>query len=224
MNNLAKIRITYTKIKKLSYITSQDIVLVLSRAFERAKMPVAVNKEGEPDIILSDPCLIGIDSTCDICDVNLKESYDLAYIIKCLNSVLPNGIVILNVENLEISSKPINEAMYAVLYEIVPEYGKLGKMNNKEFADLRAWYRMKLQEYMSQSELNVLVKSVTRNERINIKPAIIDYEIQLNDGITVTVSNRTDYIFSPYYIMDGFLEYIDSSVPYTIRKVKVLYR
>lgn len=217
-------RVTYTKTKKLSYVTSQDMVLVLSRAFERAKMAVALNKEGEPDIVLSDPSLIGVDSTCDICDIVLKESYDIAYIIKCLNSVLPSGIVVLSVENISSFSKPINESMYAVIYEIVPEYAKLGKMNNKEFADLRAWYRMKLQEYMARPELNVLVKSSTRNERINIKPAIIDYEMQVNDGITVTVSNKTDYIFSPYYIMDGFLEYIDSTMPYTIRKVQVLYR
>lgn len=221
---MAKIRITYTKTKKLSYISSQDMILVFSRAFERAQMPVAINKDLEADIVLSDPALIGIDSTCDICDVNLKENYEIGYIIKCLNSVLPNGIVVLSVEPLNISSKPIDEAMYAVVYEIVPEYAKLGQMNNKEFADLRIWYKNKLQEYMSKPELNVLVKSSTRNERINIKPAIIDYEIQLNDGITVTVSNKTDYIFSPYYIMDGFLEYIDSSMPYTIRKVKVLYR
>ena len=200
------------------------MILVFSRAFERAQMPVAINKDLEADIVLSDPALIGIDSTCDICDVNLKENYETGYIIKCLNSVLPNGIVVLSVEPLNISSKPIDEAMYAVVYEIVPEYAKLGQMNNKEFADLRMWYKNKLQEYMSKPELNVLVKSSTRNERINIKPAIIDYEIQLNDGITVTVSNKTDYIFSPYYIMDGFLEYIDSSMPYTIRKVKVLYR
>lgn len=200
------------------------MILVFSRAFERAQMPVAINKDLEADIVLSDPALIGIDSTCDICDVNLKENYEIGYIIKCLNSVLPNGIVVLSVEPLNISSKPIDEAMYAVVYEIVPEYTKLGQMNNKEFADLRMWYKNKLQEYMSKPELNVLVKSSTRNERINIKPAIIDYEIQLNDGITVTVSNKTDYIFSPYYIMDGFLEYIDSSMPYTIRKVKVLYR
>jgi uncharacterized protein (DUF2344 family) len=200
------------------------MILVFSRAFERAQMPVAINKDLEADIVLSDPALIGIDSTCDICDVNLKENYEIGYIIKCLNSVLPNGIVVLSVEPLNISSKPIDEAMYAVVYEIVPEYAKLGQMNNKEFADLRMWYKNKLQEYMSKPELNVLVKSSTRNERINIKPAIIDYEIQLNDGITVTVSNKTDYIFSPYYIMDGFLEYIDSSMPYTIRKVKVLYR
>lgn len=200
------------------------MILVLSRAFERAQMPVGINKDGQPDIVLSDPALIGIDSTCDICDVNLRENYELGYIIKSLNSVLPNGIVVLSVEPLNISSKPIDEAMYAVVFEIVPEYMKLGQMNNKEFADLRMWYRNKLQEYMSKPELNVLVKSTTRNERINIKPAIIDYEIQLNDGITVTVSNKTDYIFSPYYIMDGFLEYIDSTMPYTIRKVKVLYR
>ena len=67
------------------------------------------------------------------------------------------------------------------------------------------------------------VKSMDRNERIDIKPAIISYEIHINDALRITISKDTEYIFNPEYIFDGFNEFVNEDIKYTIKKTKILY-
>ena len=62
-----------------------------------------------------------------------------------------------------------------------------------------------------------------RSERIDIKPAIMSWEIQISDATKVTVSKDTEYIFNPHYIMDGFKEFVDRPVDYTVKRTKILY-
>ena len=41
------------------------------------------------------------------------------------------------------------------------------------------WYRYRMEEYLSDSAILVLVKSIDRSERIDIKPAILSYEMHI---------------------------------------------
>ena len=97
-------------------------------------------------------------------------------------------------------------------------------MTKRELLDLRAWYREKLSEYLNEGNILVLIKSSTRNERIDIKPNILEYSININDGLRITVSNDTQYVFNPNFIMDGFIEFVDKPIKYSIRRTKILYK
>ena len=70
----------------------------------------------------------------------------------------------------------------------------------------------------------VLVKSETRNERIDIKPNIFEYQILINDALRVTVGTNTEYNFSPVFIMDGLEETVNEKIEYNIKRTKLLYR
>ena len=221
---MQRIRIKYTKSKEAAYIPSDDLIKVLDKALTKVGAYVESDKDKNPNITVANPLPLGIDSTSEICDVKILEYIDVTYLVKALNKVLPRGMIALSAEYIENDVPDITEGIYASTYEIIPEYENVDKMTNREFEDLRKWYREVLEEYMNEPKMLVLVKSETRNERIDIKPSIFSYSISINDALHVTVATGTEYSFNPNYIMDGFLEYIDKKMLYNIKRTKILYR
>jgi len=220
---MQRIRITYTKSKEAAYIPPEELIRVLDKALTKTGVYVELDKDKKPNITVANPLPLGIDSTCEVCDVKILEYVDIAYLIKALNKVFPRGMIALSAEYIDGEVPDITEGIYASTYEIIPEYENMDKMTNREFTDLRKWYREVLEEYMNEPKMLVLVKSETRNERIDIKPSIYSYSISINDALHVTVATGTEYSFNPNYIMDGFLEYIDKKMLYNIKRTKILY-
>lgn len=218
-----RVRVTYTKSKEAAFIPEKDLKSVLETAMVRAGIYIIYTKDNEPDIEFADHIALGIESTSEICDIAIKEHVEPAFMVKGLNRELPVGMVVLTVEYLRDIDIPISESAYAVTYEIIPSLGDRTQMTNREYEDKRKWYRFRMEEYLSEAAILVLVKSMDRSERIDIKPAILSYEININDALRITVSKDTQYIFNPNYIMDGFKEFVNSNIDYTIRRTKILF-
>ncbi len=218
-----KVRITYTKSKEAAFIPSKDLKKVIETAMIRAGIYITYTKDNEPNIEFADNIDLGIESTSEICDVELKEHVEPAFMIKGLNRELPVGIVVLTAEYLKDIDVPISQGVYAVTYEIIPNLGDVTKMTNREYEDRRKWYRFRMEEYLEEPAILVLVKMMERSERINIKPAILSYEMHINDALRITISKDTDYSFNPNYIMDGFNEFVNDNIEYTIRRTKILF-
>ena len=218
-----KVRITYTKSKEAAYIPEKDLKKVLETAMIRAGIYVVYAKDNEPDIQFADNISLGIESTSEICDVKIQEHVEPAFMRKGLNRELPVGMVVLTAEYIKEYDVPISECAYALTYEIIPNLGDRLNMTNREYEDRRKWYRFRMEEYLSEPAILVLVKSIDRSERIDIKPAIMNWELHINDALRITISKDTDYMFNPNYIMDGFKEFVNQNVEYTIRRTKILY-
>ena len=159
-----RVRITYTKSKEAAYIPAKDLKTVLETAMVRAGIYVMYTKDNEPDIEFADTISLGIESTSEICDVVLKEHVEPAFMIKGLNRELPVGMVVLMAEYLTDKDIPISQSAYAVTYEIIPNLGDVTQMTNREYEDRRKWYRFRMEEYLSESAILVLVKSMERRE------------------------------------------------------------
>ena len=218
-----KVRITYTKSKEAAFIPSKDLKNVLETAMVRAGIYIVYTKENDPYIELADNIPLGIESIAEICDVTLKEHVEPSFIIKSLNRELPIGMVALTAEYLTEQDVPISQSAYAITYEILPNLGDVTKMTNREYQDRRKWYRFRMEEYLEEAAILVLVKSLDRSERIDIKPAILSYEMNINDALRITISKDTEYIFNPNYIMDGFKEFVNEDIEYAIKRTKILF-
>lgn len=218
-----KVRITYTKSKEAAYIPAKDLKNVLETAMVRAGIYLVYTKDNEPEIEFADNISLGIESTAEICDIVLKEAVEPAFMIKGLNRELPVGMVVLMAEYLKDIDIPISQSAYAVTYEIIPNLGDVSQMTNREYEDRRKWYRFRMEEYLNEPAILVLVKSMDRSERIDIKPAILSYEMHINDALRITISKDTEYTFNPNYIMDGFKEFVNDNIEYVIKRTKILY-
>ena len=218
-----KVRVTYTKSKEAAFIPAKDLKKVLEAAMVRTGIYIIYTKDNEPDIELADVIELGVESTAEICDVTLKEHVEPAFMIKGLNRELPVGMVVLTAEYLKDTDVPISQSAYAVTYEIIPNLGDVTQMTNREYEDRRKWYRHRMEEYLSESAILVLVKTLDRSERIDIKPGILSYEMHINDALRITISKDTQYNFNPNYIMDGFKEFVNENIEYIIKRTKILY-
>lgn len=219
-----KLRLTYTKTKNSTFLFLNEELKVLERALNRVDIKLYYNKEKEPKIIPATPLIYGIESTGEMCDIYIEEPVDNRYIIRSLNNILPIGITIMAAECIEDTIPDISEVVEAVTYEIVPEFENVDNMNQKQYSDLLLWYKNSLLEYLSAPMILVLIKLPTRNERIDIKQNIIDYDILLNSNLRVTVKEDKTGLFNPKYIMDGFEEQTDKNIKYKIKRTKIIYK
>lgn len=225
---MQKVRLVYSKSKESIYMSHLDIVKVFEQALSRANILCEYSKgfNPRPELVFAHPLALGIESIGDILEVTLVEKIQIPFLIKELNNVLPNGIIILSGEYVDQGEKNIMSRVYAAIYIIEFVYPKnmfLGK-NNKEVDTIKEYYKNKMEEYLSQQYLLVLKKSKNRMERIDIKPQIITYEFLIDGTLEVTIATGSNSNLKPDNIMIGFNEYIDDKLEYNIKRTKILYK
>lgn len=217
------LRINYTKSKQAIYINQRDEKQVIERALNRIGAKLYVDDNSLPKIESALRIFSNMESTGEICDIYLEECIESSYVVQALNNNLPAGFVIMSAEILNKSTELISEKVYAAIYEIIPEFENIDNMTPRQIEDLNKWYKSSLKNFLMQEEINILIKLENRNERIEIKKDILDYEILINNGLKVTVKSDSKNLFNPYYIIEGFIEYIDKKIEYSIKRVKILY-
>ena len=116
--------------------------------------------------------------------------------------------------------------VYASTYEIELVYDDkmFEGMNKKEAEDLKLLYRKEFEEYLAEPAILVLKKTPYRQERIDIKPDIIEYEFLIDNRLRITVYSSKERTLNPEYIMTGYLEHINRDINYNIKRVKILYK
>lgn len=223
-----RLRITYMKSKASIYIPSIDVCDVIAKALIRIGIKLVYNnrRNVKPHIINASTLPIGVESNGEICDVYIKEHMDIAYLVREINKTLPVGMIILGAQYIGLDEEEINKRVYASTYELelVYEDSMFVDMNKKQIEDLKIWYRKMFEEYLSESAILVLKKMPHRQERINIKPDIIDYEFLIDNRLRITIYTGKERTLNPEYIMLGYLEYINKDIKYNIKRTKILYK
>ncbi|MNP37854.1 hypothetical protein D3C76_1313260 [compost metagenome] len=119
----------------------------------------------------------------------------------------------------------IESRVYAATYEIEFLYDDnifFGK-NKSQVEDIKKWYVIKMHEYLSQTNISVIKKSINRMERIDIKPQIIEYDFLLDGSLQITVDEGPTSNLKPENIMIGYNEYIDQEIEFNIKRTKILF-
>lgn len=220
-----KLRLTYTKAKASTFLTHKEQLKVLERALVRAGVNLVYDKDKKAKMTSAIPLFYGMESTSEICDVLIEESIDTVFVVRSLNKMLPVGMVLMSAECINDDDDIcISDRVYAVTYEIIPEFANIEKMTHKQYEDLKTWYKNTLRWYLEEPMVLVLLKLPERNERIDIKKDILEYEIMINSSLRITVITNKNYIFNPNCIMDGLIEQTDRTLNYSIKRIKILYK
>ncbi len=222
-----RLRITYMKSKSAIYIPAIDVSDVISKALIRIGVKLVYNKRNvRPEIVNASILPIGVESNGEICEVYIKEHMDIAYLVREINKTMPDGMIILGAQYVDLNEENINRRVYASTYEFELVFSDemfIG-MNKKQAQDLKLWYRKMFEEYLSDSAILVLKKLPHRNERIDIKPDIIDYEFLIDNRLRATIYTGKERMLNPEYIMMGYQEYINKDIKYNIKRTKILYK
>lgn len=101
---MIRVRISHSKIGALRYTGNLDMQKVWERAFRRAKLPLAYSQgfHPQPRINQACPLPLGFTSTVELLDVWLNDELPLEEIRSAVEAAIPGGLVIQNVETVEL--------------------------------------------------------------------------------------------------------------------------
>ena len=209
-----KLRLVYGKSRDAMYISQEDTIKIFSEAFSKAGLPVVKSKSTNMvDMMFAHPLTDGYESTGEIFEIYLSEEVDTRYLVREINRTLPAGFIVMSAEYVSSSEESINLRVYAAEYVVSLDYTE--KFKNKtlrEKEEIRAYYRKKMEMYLSQTQILVVKKSYDRMERLDI-----------DDSVNVVLSAGPRSNISPAILMDGYSEYINEVVPYEVKRKRILY-
>ena len=220
-----KLRLVYGKSRDAMYISQEDTIKIFTEAFTNAGLPVVKsNSTNMVDMMFAHPLTDGYESTGEIFEIALTEEVDTRYLVRELNRNLPAGFIVMSAEYVSPNEESINLRVYAAEYVISLDYTEKFKDKSlREKDEIRAYYKKKMEMYLSQSQILVVKKSYDRMERLDIKPQIERYSFNIDDSVDVILSAGPRSNISPAILMDGYAEYINEVVPYEVKRTKILY-
>jgi radical SAM-linked protein len=176
-----RLRITFGKSGTLKYTSSLDISKIWERVLRRADLPILYTKgfNTRPRIQLAMPLPLGITSECEVIDVSMREKIilDEEKLISLLTSVSPRGLDIHKIEDVRISDSAMQKLVLSAEYRIRFEDGI-----DKDLL------QQKVDDILSQDRIIVDQTKKRRRSVIDLRPLIIDININDNDDLIAHLS------------------------------------
>ncbi len=139
-----RIRITFAKQGALRYTGHLDLHKLWERTARRAELPLAYSQgfHPQPKMNIAAALPLGFSSRCEVMDMRLQEEISLEGLCERLQSTLPTGIRVLNVERVEDSEPALQTQVASAEYEVT------------------------LKEPIDRSELERRIASITESESL----------------------------------------------------------
>jgi radical SAM-linked protein len=115
-----RIQITFSKQGALRYTGHLDLHKLWERAARRAELPLAYSQgfHPQPKMNLASALPLGFSSRCEVLDMRLEHDIALDGLVERLNSTLPPGIQVLNVEQVEERAPALQTQVVSAEYEV----------------------------------------------------------------------------------------------------------
>ena len=176
-----KIRVEFSKLKNVRYISHLELMDTIRRAVRRAKLPGEYTQGYNPHLVLSlgQPLAVGMVGKGEFFDLDLKEKMDVNEIKKRLNDVLPSAIKIKEVKYVSDNVKSLQAIVNTAIYSIDFSYNK-NKVEDEEF----------LKDLKTKDKIEIIRKRRNKKDRkLDLKPMIYDIKIDNKYPVwTFTVS------------------------------------
>jgi len=117
---MTRIRITFQKKGALRYIGHLDLHKLWERAARRAELPLAYSQgfHPQPKMNMAAALPLGFSSRCEMLDMKLEHDIPLDDLSTRLNTTLPSGIQVVNVEQVDEHAPALQTQVVAAEYEV----------------------------------------------------------------------------------------------------------
>lgn len=161
-------RIIYSKLEGMRYTSNLDIHKMWERTFRRAKLPLKYSQgfHPQPKIQQANPLPLGFLSKNELVDFYLEEEFSVDNLLSILTKVLPAGIemnTILQIDSNEPTIQKQTDASEYLVYFL--DEVDLIKVNNK------------IEELLSSAT----ILRIRRGKSYDLRPLIISLELQKKD-------------------------------------------
>jgi radical SAM-linked protein len=115
-----RIRITFVKQGALRYTGHLDLHKLWERAARRAELPLAYSQgfHPQPKMNMAAALPLGFSSRCEVMDMKLEQDIPLESLPTRLNSTLPSGLQVVEVEQVDERAPALQTQVVSAEYEV----------------------------------------------------------------------------------------------------------
>lgn len=213
---MREVRLRFSKTDRLKYISHLDINRAMARALKRAEIPLWYTEgfNPHPYMSFSLPLSLGVESLCESVDLRIVGDITNEDIKSRLNSVLPDGLKIVDVYD---NFRDNSEIVYS---DYVYKF---------EFKDNEAAYE-KIKAVLESDEILALKKGKQGRKRVmketNIKSFIDKYSISIRGDIiilNIRLLAGPEKNLNPSLLFDTIIRLIDTDFEWkSISRISLL--
>ena len=211
------IRVKYKKGEEVKYVGHLDSMRTFTRCLKRTNIPVEYSKGFNPRIQISFalPLGVGVTSDADYFDLTLESKMNIDLFLSELNSVLPLGFKVLEAEYIK-DKRSLMSLVKEAEYEI-----KLETKISKE----------QIESLLNEEKILITKesKSKKKNEEIDIKPYILDYNVEAapvsaHDKIILKIHSTAGSVnnLNPLYLINAINEKAGNVEDYEIKREELI--
>ena len=201
---MPRFRINYSKQGPAGYISHLDLARTLERSFRRARLPIAYSEgfNPHPRFSFAPPLPVGMEGLKEVLDVELTEQVDCRELAERLNSTLPEGLAVVQVQEILQNTLKLSTISAAGYLVSIPKNSlSVSKLNEA------------LTGFMAQLTIEIISKSKGGKQKTkDIRPGIMEME-QLNqeENLTYRLVLKTGSALNvrPEDVMEAFFQYAD---------------
>ena len=213
---MREVRLRFSKTDRLKYISHLDINRAMARALKRAEIPLWYTEgfNPHPYMSFSLPLSLGVESLCENVDLRIVGDITNEDIKSRLNSVLPDGLKIVDVYD---NFRDNSEIVYS---DYVYKF---------EFKDNEAAYE-KIKAVLESDEILALKKGKQGRKRVmketNIKSFIDKYSISIRGDViilNIRLLAGPEKNLNPSLLFDTIIRLIDTDFEWkSISRISLL--
>ncbi len=173
-------RLNYSKLEGMRYTSNLDIHKMWERAFRRAKLPLKYSQgfHPQPKIQQANPLPLGFMSKNEMVDFYLEEEINVEDLLSRFPKVLPEGIKINSIEQIDNNEPTLQKLAGASEYLVY-------LLDKVEFTTTRK----SIEDILEKDT----VLRVRRGKSYDLRPLIISLELQpIDNGIIKMVLSAKD--------------------------------
>lgn len=165
-----KYRLTFSKTGYAKYVSHLDLMRMFQRAFKRAELPISYSQGFNPHqkISIGFPLPLGVTGTKEYMDIEMDEQLEFTVLCDRLNGALPPDIRVSSACEPTQKTSSLQMAEYTVSAEL-----------KSAIPDLKE----AVEEVLNRSEILVDKKTKKGIAETDIKPSIIEAEVNASDKI-----------------------------------------
>ncbi len=200
-----KLRLKFSKNGPIKFIGHLDVMRYFQKAIRRAEIDVKYSEGFSPHQVISfaQPLSVGATSDGEYMDMTVNSMISTSDIMDRLNSVMNEGIEILDIEELKDKDDKAMTAAYAAKYRVC------FRDNLKPDFDWISEFK----KYLEQDRLPAMKKTKSGEKEIDMKPLIFDYNFNDKDeNVTLLLSMSSSATLKVALLFETFFTSISKEI------------
>ena len=208
---MMKMRVQYAKEGRLRFLSHLDVQRTLARAFRRSGLPVAYSQgfSPHPRISFGTALATGVSSAGEFFDLDLTEPVEPAAFVAALNSVLPEGLWVVEAREAGESRESLMAWLNAAKYRLTLELGTARPQ------PLRA----AVATFCAREAVMLEREGKKGRVEVDIRPKVYELTVEADSVLLATVQNSSEGSLKPAELLEGLKRLTPELQPASLQEV-----